>query len=250
MGFNLIHYVSNSHSSKLWSDANKKAGFSFEGLKTELSLSFTPHFDVLGEWKKGTENESEQKGNQKIENPTATMIVASSELALWESDSVGTVEDLINGNFKNRCFKLDGNLFLKKDRSATLKQIEGISIAPQILNAQIKLPDSKIMLDVVLSLNNVLGMTYVEQAWRVLSGGTWKFINGGTSKEGYPIFGLFVIEKRVSEKHYRCGVLYLASTDELRWLKHEKGKIHKRSPIAIFSRGLPDEHLKIQESLE
>ena len=246
MGFNLIHYVSNSHSSKLWSDVNQKASFSFDNLKTGLSISLTPHLDILGEWKKGTTNESEQAENRVIENPNAAMVVATSELALWEAEKVGTISDLANENFEYRCYKLDGVLFLKKDRSSTLEQIGGINIAPQVLNAQIKIPSLKITIDVVLSLSNILGMKYVEKTWQILSGGTWKFLNGATSKEGYPVFGLFVIEKKVKSKHYRCGVLYLASTDELSWLKNEKGKIHKKSPIAVFSRGLPVENLEIQ----
>lgn len=115
MGFPTIMYLSRSKVGSLWDDTKKSKSL-VSSIKSTLSISLNPKFDIETEFKKKDKIEIPKTIREDGWPPYQALDIAIQiEKQLRKENKVGTMKEFLDGNFEYPCYKLRGQLIFKKN---------------------------------------------------------------------------------------------------------------------------------------
>jgi hypothetical protein len=213
MGFPLIMYLSRSKTVSLWPQLEqpKASTQSFQGLKSDVTLSLNPKVNISAEWKRHESDPPFRNKDTPWPPWESEPIVQAIEHLLREQHQIGGIDDLLAGNFGFLAYKLCG--FFKLDRIRPDFEIAGLDLKVHGLTGRLHLPAFPHQVALTLALENIAGIDERDGRWDVWESGAMHFLSEA-KRDGYPLIGLFTCEGRHPTCLASCGAIYFASYSE------------------------------------
>jgi hypothetical protein len=239
MGFPLIMYLSRSKAVAIWPELDRKdSEGGWQGIKSSLNLSISPKFDISTEWKKRSDQPAPVRGGSVNWPPPDTLQIAVAiEDHLREKNCVGTMSQFLDNSFEYPTYKLWGSFRLDEASPS----IAWLPIKVHAITGRLRIADTNQEVSLTLALENIPGVDFQEGEWHAWESGAHWFFKEASSKEGYPLAGLFTYEGNGHGLYAACGAVYFVS---LRTYQADKSYLRPQQRDTL-GEGLPSGQLSM-----